>query len=529
MVMRETSRVDRRQLLMGGAALLAGLGAPPLAGFAQAMTELPLEPATPFDLEILKGKARRLAEKPYVAPAVPYADLLETVDFDAYQTITYKPSRTLGPGEDTTVPVRLFHLGRYFKAPVQLFLVKDGEAREIGYDHDTFTYTDAKLANRLPDDLGYAGFRLMNPGEETDWLAFLGSSYFRSSGPEGQYGLSARGLAIDTGLSRPEEFPRFSAFWLHGTGDDADAMIVDALLESESCTGAYRFTISKSDSIVMDVDATLFVRKDIERLGVAPLTSMFWYGEANRFEGADWRPEVHDSDGLALWTGSGERIWRPLNNPSTVRTSTFSDESPKGFGLLQRDRDFNNYQDDGAFYEKRPGVWIEPLSGWGRGEVQLVEIPTDDEIYDNIVAYWKPAEPVRVGDTLAFAYRLHWVSQEPYPPQSVARVVSTRIGRGGVPGQERKGNTKKFVIDFEGGPLDALEQRFDVEPMVDAGRGTVGGRYVVKVVGTNRWRAFFDLDVEGSEPVELRCYLKLDGEVLSETWMYQYLPFSFPA
>ncbi len=525
---RERTGVDRRRLLMGGAALLAGLGAPSLIRVAHAMTELPLEAATPFDFEILKDEARRLAARPYMAPAIPHADLLETVDFDAYQTITYKPARTLGPGEDTTVPVRLFHLGRYFKAPVQLYLVKDGEARAIGYDHDAFTYKDKALEDRLPDDLGYAGFRLMNEGEETDWLAFLGSSYFRSSGPDGQYGLSARGLAIDTGLARPEEFPRFSAFWLHGAGDDADAMIVDALLESESCTGAYRFTISRSDAIVMDVDAYLFVRKDIERLGIAPLTSMFWYGEATRFQGADWRPEVHDSDGLALWTGSGERIWRPLNNPKAVQTSAFLDNAPKGFGLLQRDRDFSNYQDDGAFYDKRPGIWVEPIGSWGEGEVQLVEIPTDDEIYDNIAAYWKPAEPVRAGDTLHFAYRLHWVSHEPYPPEAVARVVSTRIGRGGVPGQERAANTKKFVIDFEGGPLDGMEQRFDVEPVVDASRGTVEGRYVVKVVGTNRWRAFFDLDVEGEEPVDLRCYIKLDDDVLSETWMYQYLPFSFP-
>lgn len=522
------TNVDRRRLLIGSAALLAGLGAPPFVRLAHAMTDLPLDPPTRFNFEILQERARGLAAKPYVAPPVPHSDLLETVDFDAYQSITFRPERTLGPGEDTTVPIRLFHLGRYFKVPVQLYLVKDGEAREIGYDHGAFTYNDTALERRLPGDLGYAGFRLMNEGAETDWLAFLGSSYFRSSGPEGQYGLSARGLAIDTGMARPEEFPRFSAFWLHGAGDDPDAMIVDALLESESCTGAYRFTISRPGDILMDVDAHLYVRKDIERLGVAPLTSMFWYSEAKRFQGADWRPEVHDSDGLALWTGAGERIWRPLNNPKTVRTSTFTDSAPKGFGLLQRDRDFTNYEDDGAFYDKRPGIWVEPLADWGKGEVQLVEIPTDDEIYDNIAAYWKPAAPVRAGDALHFPYRLHWVSEEPFVPKSVARVVGTRIGQGGVPGQARTGNTKKFVIDFEGGPLGGIEQRFDIDPIVDAARGRISGRYVVKVVGTDRWRAFFDLDVTGAEAVDLRCYLKLGDEVLSETWMYQYLPFDFP-
>ncbi|MDQ0314047.1 glucan biosynthesis protein [Amorphus orientalis] len=515
-------RMDRRQMLTGAASLLAALGLPALATAARAQGGLPMEAAQPYSFDALRTRARRLASSPYVAPPVPHSELLETVDFDAYQTITFKPSMTV---EETPDPVRLFHLGRYFKTPVRLYLVEGDREREIAYHHDAFGYDDPDLEAKLPDDLGYAGFRLMNPDGRTDFLAFLGSSYFRSSGPEGQYGLSARGLAIDTGLSRPEEFPRFSAFWLHA-GAEGEPFVIDALLESESVTGAYRFKVSTPDAILMDVDAYLYVRKDVERLGVAPLTSMFWYSEANRHQATDWRPEVHDSDGLALWTGSGERIWRPLNNPKVVRTSTFTDADPKGFGLLQRDRVFGHYEDDGAFYDKRPGLWVEPLSDWGEGEVQLVEIPTDDEIYDNIAAYWKPAQPVRSGDALHFAYRLHWVSKEPYPPEPVAHVVATRIGRAGVPGQERS-DGKKFAIDFTGGPLDGMEQRFDIDAVVDASRGEVSGSYVVKVVGTDRWRAVFDLEASGSDPVELRCYLKLGDQVLTETWMYQYLPFDF--
>lgn len=521
---RDEARIDRRQLLAGAAAGLAALGAPPFAQIARAADGLPLGAPEPYSFEGLKERARKLAASAYTVSPIAHADLLGTVDFDAYQTIAFKPEMTI---EETPVPVRLFHLGRYFKEPVRLALVEGGQAREIFYDHGAFAYQDTALEAKLPDDLGFAGFRLMNDDAKTDWLSFLGASYFRSSGPEGQYGLSARGLAIDTGLSTPEEFPRFSAFWLHGSLDDPDALIIDALLESESCTGAYRFVVSRADAIVMDVDAYLYVRKAVERLGIAPLTSMFWYSETNRYAATDWRPEVHDSDGLALWTGSGERIWRPLNNPKVVRTSAFLDADPKGFGLLQRDRVFGHYEDDAAFYQKRPGIWVEPLSDWGPGEVQLVEIPTDDEIYDNIAAYWKPARPVRPGDQLNFAYRLHWGSREPYPPQSVARVVSTRIGRAGVPGQPRSGDGKKFVIDFEGGPLAQLEQRFDIDPVVDASRGVVSGRYVVKVFGTDRWRAVFDLEVAGDEPVELRCYLRLGDEVLSETWMFQYLPFDF--
>jgi glucans biosynthesis protein len=269
------------------------------------------------------------------------------------------------------------------------------------------------------------------------------------------------------------------------------------------------------------------VRKDIERLGIAPLTSMYWYGETIPRPNKDWRPEVHDSDGLAMWTGAGERLWRPLNNPEITRTSTFTDNNPKGFGLLQRDRDFAEYQDDGAFYEKRPGVWIEPVGDWGKGEVQLLEIPTDDEIYDNIAAYWKPSEPITAGSTHTYEYKLHWVAEEPYPPQ-VGRVVATRLGQGGTPGQERPDNVKKFIVDFEGGPLAKLEQRFDVDAVVDASRGTVDNPFAIKVVGTDRFRAIFDLEIEGDEPVDLRLYLSLNGETLTETWLYQYLPASAP-
>ena len=521
---------SRRRVIQGLGGLLLGAGfSPPFAAVARAQAAPPLGSATPYDFTALRERARRLAAAPYAPPPVAHAELLESIDYDAYKAIAFRPEGTLWPDADSAFPVRLFHLGRYFKRPVRLHVVAEGAAREIRYDADTFSYSDPELAARLPADLGFAGFRLMHPGKETDWLAFLGASYFRSAGPEGQYGMSARGLAIDTGLPTPEEFPLFSEFWLHPSASRPETMIIDALLESESCTGAYRFEIARPGAVVMEVRAHLYPRGDITRLGIAPLTSMFWYSETNRRLAMDWRPEVHDSDGLALWTGTGERIWRPLNNPQVVRTSTFLDENPRGFGLLQRDRAFHNYEDDGAFYHKRPGVWVEPLGGWGAGEVQLVEIPTDDEIHDNIAAYWKPARPAVAGEELVFAYRLHWVSEEPFPPTAVGRVVGTRIGRGGVPGQPRPAGRKKFVIDFQGGALGGLEQRFDIDVVVDASRGHVDGRYAIKVVGTSRWRGFFDLDVAGHDPVDLRCYLTVDGRVLTETWLFQYLPSDFPA
>jgi glucans biosynthesis protein len=277
---------------------------------------------------------------------------------------------------------------------------------------------------------------------------------------------------------------------------------------------------------IIDISADLYARTDIERVGVAPLTSMFWYGENDRRYASDWRPEIHDSDGLAMWTGVGEHIWRPLINSSMVRTNSFADAAPKGFGLMQRDRDFAEYQDDGAFYNRRPGIWVEPEGDWGEGAVQLVEIPTTDETHDNIVAYWLPRKPVRAGDELAFRYKLYWQNDEPNPPVNIGRVVATHSGAGGVPGvpHPNDADKRKFVIDFAGGPLAAMEPRFDVTPVITHSRGRIDNAYVVKVVGTDRWRALFDLATEGNGPVDLRCYLRLGDETLSETWMYQWLP-----
>jgi periplasmic glucans biosynthesis protein len=326
-------------------------------------------------------------------------------------------------------------------------------------------------------------------------------------------------------MPTPEEFPRFTKFWLGPVAGVPNAVAIHALLEGPSVAGAYRMIAAKAGNVVMDIECALYPRKDIARMGVAPLTSMFWYGKNSRPLAADWRPQIHDSDGLAIWTGAGERIWRPLNNPPTVRTSSFLDKDPKGFGLLQRDRNFENYQDDGVFYDKRPSVWVEPVGPWGEGAVQLVEIPTDDEIHDNIVPYWVPKAPVKAGSEWPFRYRLHWVAEEPFTPR-LGRVVSTWAGMGGVYGQPRPKNKRKIVIDFEGGPIADLPEsaRDTVEVVVTPAGGTVDNVYSHRVVGTKRWRAFIDVAAAGREPVDLRLFLRLGDHTLTETWLWQYIP-----
>ena len=471
----------------------------------------------PFSFASLIERARAMASSPYHPVRIPDPTTLDRIDYDAHWRIRFRPSAA--PALSGGMSAQFFHLGRYAREPVEVFLVENGMARALHYDPSLFDMPPDSPARALGPDAGFAGLRVMRPGEAPDWLSFLGASYFRCDGPNAQYGLSARGLAIDTGLARAEEFPRFSAFWIGAGERDGEDVTIHALMESPSVTGAYRFGTIREARFGqrLVVSAHLFFRESVERLGVAPLTSMYWYSEgASRRAAPDWRPEVHDSDGLAIEADSGERLWRPLRNPRRVVVSSFMDRDPRGFGLIQRDRDFGNYQDDGVFYDRRPSAWVTPKGSWGEGAVQLVEIPTDDETFDNIVAFWSPARQPMAGQSLVFDYTLDWRARDPFP-EGLARVVATRIGWGGVPGQPRPPGVFKYVIDFKGGALDGIEDGVDAEISVGAG-GSILLRRAHRIVGTTGWRLMFDLDGAAERPVELRAYLRRGAEALTETW-----------
>jgi glucans biosynthesis protein len=511
---------DRRLLLAGLSACLLPLDA--VCAFG-APAGVRLGSTRPFSFGGLVELAKKNAGKPYKPPAPGPAQIIHGIDFDAVQKIKFRPDHMLWAGQ--TYPAAFFHLSRYSNQPVVLHVVEKGQQRDILYGPDYFDYAGTGLDPAALANLGFAGFRILEAKPKVgDWLAFQGASYFRSSGQDTQYGISARGIAINTAGPTAEEFPRFSEFWLEENGP---IVTVYALLDGPSITGAYKIdAVKNADStVLMTVHCDLFCRAGIARLGVAPLTSMYWYGENERRKAADWRPEIHDSDGLALWTGKGERIWRPLINPPRVQTNAFMDTAPRGFGLMQRDRDFADYQDDSAYYNKRPSLWVEPRSDWGAGAVELMEIPTEDETQDNIVAYWRPARQIGKGDRLSFDYRLYWQNSEPAWPKEIAKVVATRLGRGGIPGANPWPRDKqKFVIDFSGGQISSMPVRFDIAPVVTASRGKIDNAHVLKVTGTDRWRASFDLQLEGNQPVDLRMYLRLGDKTLSETWLYQYFP-----
>jgi len=491
-----------------------------------------LAPPEDFSFVGLQKTAERLAASPYVSANLPASDILSKIDFDVYQSIRFRSAHTLFLDSSTQYPIQLFHLGKLAKRPVRISLIGgDGRAREILYSSDLFDVPPDHPALKLPPDIGFAGFRVMDMDLKRDWFSAIGASYFRSSGPFDQYGLSARAIAIDTAIQRPEEFPAFVHFWLMAPDVAPRPLVIYALLEGPSLTGAIRISMTREGDrdrreVINDVEARFYARKDIERVGVAPLSSMYWYGEAPHQQPSDWRPEIHDSDGLTVWTGNGERLWRPLLNPPRVMTNSFVDKDVKGFGLEQRDRSFAHYLDDGAFYDRRPSVWIEPLQSWGDGAVQLIEMPTGEETWDNIVTYWAPKESWKRGDRKSFSYRITWLDAVPYP-QHLARVIGTWSGFGGPPGlsyKERDPTTHKFVIDFESSRFAGLT-RDDVKLVVNASRGQVSGISSYPVVSQNhRWRGLFDLTADGKEPVDLRGYLRKKDTALSETWIYQHFP-----
>jgi glucans biosynthesis protein len=517
----------RRRALIGASAF-ALTGLPLLAASRTTCAQAAdAADAQAFDYAWLKGHARHLAGQPFARAKGVLPPALAKLNWDQWQAIRFRPERALWAAQPLPFRIQFFHLGLNFRRAVRMHEVVGGSARAIACDPALFDLSrvGADLSG-LPPLPGFAGFRIhFHTDFEHDVTAFLGSNYFRAVGGTLQYGLSARGLAVDCGLPTPEEFPDFTAFWLERPAPDAAALTVYALLESPSVTGAYRFEIQPGATQVMRVDAALYPRRPVQRLGIAPLTSMFVCGPNDRRVADDWRPAIHDSDGLAMWTGSGEWIWRPLVNPPGVRVNTFADARPHGFGLLQRDRNFDHYQDDGVFYDRRPSVWVEPLSGFDQGAVQLLEIPARYETADNIVAFWNPGTKGAAGEELLYAYRLHWGTQMPAVPNA-AQALMTRTGIGGIVSAEHRHFSWRFVVDFAGGELAALDRHANVESVVSASRGMLELISARPLDAIHGWRAMFDLKPEpgSTEPVDLRLFLRLDGRALSETWLYQWTP-----
>lgn len=474
-------------------------------------------PGAAFGFDQVSAMAERLAAEPFQPNAEPVPEHLAELTPDRYHAIRFRTEASLWRDDPVPYEVQLLPRGSYFRNQAAINVIDGDTIQAVPYSGDLFDFTEAGLAEPPPADLGFAGFRLMYPLNQDDRLdelaVFLGASYFRMVAAGQHYGLSARGLAIDTGLAKKEEFPYFREFWLKKPTAGSTSIEIFALLDSESLAGAYQFRLTPGSESVMDVRACLYTRAAVEKLGLAPLTSMFLYGENSVRPHDDLRPEVHDSDGMLLATGRGEWIWRPLVNRQTLQISSFADESPRGFGLMQRDRDSRHYQDLDFNYERRPSAWVEPLDRWGKGFAQLIEIPSDSERNDNIGLLWVPERAVEPGQVWPFSYRLRFGNAYPEFP-ATGRALATR--EAGVPEQDHR----RFSIEFGGGPLGELNDENIVELVVTASLGRIIEARSRRNPATGTWLATFTLDPEGEEAVELRAFLKDRDHALTETWSY---------
>jgi glucans biosynthesis protein len=471
-------------------------------------------PTEAFDRATLVARAAELAKHEHVLPPRLENDDGERLTYEQYRSINYTAA-SIWTGENRTFTLDLAYPGFIFEVPVNVNLVVGKTARRVLFKNDLFEYGSAAPAIASVQHSGYSGFRvrapLENPDASDEFLVFQGASYFRALARGQVYGLSARGLAVRTARPEGEEFPVFTDFWIERPAEQAERIVIHALLQSESVVGAYTFRAQPGDETQIDVDVALFPRVELTAYGIAPLTSMFLFDASNRARFDDYRNAVHDSDGLQMVNGRGERLWRPLANPRMLQISAFLDNNPQGFGLVQRKREFDDYEDGEAQYERRPSVWIEPVGEWGAGHVELVEIPSDNEINDNIVVYWQPREPVPAGGSAELSYRLRFTA-EPLD-QSLARAVGTRVGQS--PNNE---DQRSFVVDFKG-EGDVPD---DLELEVSSSGGEVGSPRGHVVPQAGIYRAMFELDPKRESIVELRVTLHSNEKPWSETWLYRW-------
>jgi len=475
--------------------------------------------AAPFSFGSVETMAAKLASEPYHEVASIDGDLRQ-LSYDHYRALRAKPDTALWHDGKGLFHVEFFPAGFIYDKPVEIGVVEDGKVSPVTISPEQFDWSDTGLKTP-PQKVALAGFRLTTPLNRPDKfdeaIAFLGASYFRAIGRGQFYGASARGLAIDTGIGRPEEFPAFRAFWIVKPADDASEITVWALLDSPDAAGAFSFVIRPGGRTTIDTHAVLYVRNDVELLAIAPLTSMFFAGKASPPRD-DYRPEIHDSDGLYLSTGAGERIWRPLSNPTALAVSSFSDSNPKGFGLLQRERDFAAYQDSAANLQARPSLWVEPKENWGDGEVRLVEIPSQSETNDNMVAFWVSKWPAKKGERKEYNYLLSALDDEPaLSPQ--ARVIATRSGA--VPYAPRQ---RRVAIEFAGGELGSLAPEQPLSAHVSMTGGKVVRTYVEPLPSQKSWRLFIEFEPDGKKVVDMRASLALRDRTLTETWSYAWQP-----
>jgi glucans biosynthesis protein len=511
--------MDRRTFLEAAMAGLLGSRLPALLPPARAQDA----PAAQFSFDAVIARAQEVAANPYVRPLMKMAEPFADLTYDQFRAIRFRDDRRLFAEGGRGFQMEMLPPGFSFQDKIEINLVRGGAVEPIAFSTDYFAfhpdyfpYPDGRAPEGLAADMGFSGVRFRypfnRPGVWDEVAVFQGASYFRAVAHDCIYGLSARGLAIGTGSPEPEEFPIFSAFWVQEPQPGDRVLRLSTLLDSDSVAGAFDFSLAPGMETVMQVRCVLFPRREIGAIGIAPLTSMYFFGPERRAGVDDFRDAVHDSEGLRIVNGSGERLWRPLRNPPGVETSSFADENPRSFGLIQRARDFEHYQDAEAHYEQRPSAWVEPGEGWGRGAVMLVEIPSADEFADNIVAFWRPETPLGEGTQHQFTYRLTWAPTQP-EELPLARIVATRSGLSILDTRERV-----FVVDFDLGMI----QFPSAQPRLETSGGEVKGLSIDHLPEANAARVGFHFIAGELTSAEFRLWLESEGTKASEIWLYRW-------
>jgi glucans biosynthesis protein len=475
----------------------------------------------PISREALLAYAREVSRVPHQPPRNEVPRALTQLNLDQYRQIRMKPEQRIWAGENRGFTLDLLPTGNVFTHPVTIRTVDGGIIRDNRFAGDQYHFGQVPPlpAEAVVPYSGFRAFTALNGDTPTDEaLVFQGASLFRALAKGQVFGIMARALTLNVAEAQGEEYSAFRHFWIERPGPGAASIVVHALLDSDSVTGLYRFSVRPGDSTVCDVEVTLFPRVDLQHVGIAPMTANFLFAPNDRTNVDDVRGGVHEAKGLQIWNGNGEWIWRPVTNPETLQVSAFVDQNPRGFGLLQRDRRFEAFNDLDARFERRPSVWIEPLGEWGQGQVQLVEIPVNDEMNRNILAYWRPRTPLARGAEHFFTYRMHWCWS---PPERApfAFVTSTRTGRA-----QGGGRRRRFLVDFSSEEFADPARGSGLRVNLTHQRGRVGaidGRLVPEL---RLYRVTFDLDPETSNQVELRLVLERDGQAQSETWLYRWTP-----
>ena len=511
----------RRALIEGSLAALA-CSQLPASGFAQqpdfpTLLRSVLGEGKSFDPNTVVEVARQLARRAYMAPSTDLPDTLRNLTFEQYQAIHIHRKDRVWDAEGRGFVIEPLHRGFVYQNPVTIYIVEDGTIRRLAYDVSRFEFGGVPPPPQA--DLDFSGFRVLfrdRGAEDTREVAsFQGASFFRGLAKGQVPGLMARGLALRPADARGEEFPLFRAFWIERPNALSDEIVAHALLDSESACGAYRFTIRPREETIIDVECTIFARNLLDHVGYGGIAGMFLLGAQSHRIDDDVRPEVHDANGLQLHTGQDEWIWRPVTNPETLQISVFSDQNPKGFGLLQRLRDPLAYQDQEKGFERRPSLWIEPIGDWAEGAVQLLEIPSTNETNPNILAYWRPKAQIAAGSQTSFALRQFWTWSAPDRPDD-ATVQATRTGHGSAP------NRRRFIVEFSSSRFTDHAAIAGISAAASTSKGKISDIRLTPHVERKTLRVTFELDFGGETLCELHLVLMESGKTASETWLYRW-------